>query len=591
MTAAAIASDVVAVSAQIACVIAVAALLARGIRVDAAAVRYQYWRGGLFLCVVLPWVQRRQATASAVETIATIAFPATQSVAFAGASGVSATASLMPWIAIAGWIVLAGIAIRLARVGYGIVRLRAVRRSGQLAPASADHDELQRALGTRAEIRYVRNGHPVTCGLWRPVVLLPEHLTSHPSEIQRAVLAHELLHVKRRDWMWVIGEEVLRSVLWFHPGIWWLVGRVRLAREEAVDELTVCLTGRRRTYLEALLAFADAAPFASGAAFARRRHLFRRMTLISKEAAMSSKRIAVSCVVLALGVAAGSWYALRAFPLMAQAQGVQSGPLEQNAKPITPENPIPRRTYSVSPQYPAGAAGDSAFVMLRVTIDALGRVGEVRPDGFFAGPVLEVEDAKLLARFGGSNRTSVPSSSVFVKSAADAVRQWVYEPPAEAPVSFDVAFLFAPGSETRMLAHGVLGIERGAAAPTTAEFPASQPAPPPPPPAPPAPWIRDGVAITNAVHIGGDVKAPVKINDVKAVYPPAAMAAHLEGTVVLEAIVGIDGRVDEVRVLNGVPMLDQAAMDATKEWKFTPGTVNGVPVPVIVTINLTFTLK
>src|SRR5262249_43245666 len=154
----------------------------------------------------------------------------------------------------------------------------------------------------------------------------------------------------------VIGEEVLRSVLWFHPGIWWLVGRVRLAREEVVDELTVCVTGRRRTYLEALLAFPDAAPFAPGAAFARRRQLFRRMTLISKEAVMSSKRIAVSCAVLVLGVIVGSWYSVKAFPLaqapgvvapVAQAQTGDAGLLERSAKAITPENPVPRRTYSV----------------------------------------------------------------------------------------------------------------------------------------------------------------------------------------------------------------------------------------------------
>src|SRR4029077_12839448 len=168
-------------------------------------------------------------------------------------------------------------------------RLSRVRRSGRLAPASLEHDELQRALGTRADIRYVRHGQPVTCGVWRAVVLLPEQLTSQPPDIQRAVLVHELLHVKRRDWLWVLGEEMLRAVLWFHPAIWWVVGRVRLAREEVVDELTVLVTGRRRAYLEALLAFADAAPFAAGAAFARRRHLFRRMTLISKEAVMSSR--------------------------------------------------------------------------------------------------------------------------------------------------------------------------------------------------------------------------------------------------------------------------------------------------------------
>src|SRR5262249_7977255 len=153
------------------------------------------------------------------------------------------------------WILVGGIALRLAYVGLGLVRLGRLRRSGR-ADSSGGHDDIQRALATNAEIRYVSAGQPVTWGIWRPVVLLPENLRSQPAEIQPAVVAHELLHVRRRDWTWVVGEELLRALFWFHPGVWWLVARVRLAREEAVDEFTVRVTGQRRAYLEALLAFA-----------------------------------------------------------------------------------------------------------------------------------------------------------------------------------------------------------------------------------------------------------------------------------------------------------------------------------------------
>jgi len=424
-------------------------------------------------------------------------------------------------------------------------------------------------------------------------VLLPESLTSHPPEIQRAVLSHELLHVKRRDWIWVMAEEVLRAVFWFHPGMWWLVARVRLAREEVVDELTVRAAGQRRVYLEALLAFADAAPFGPSAAFARQRHLFRRMTLISKEAVMSSRRIVVSCAVLVFGVAAGSWFALEAFPL-AQAPGVvvqpalspvqasQSGPPEHNAKVITPENPIPRRTYAVSPQYPAGSA-DSAAVALHVTINMLGRVGEVRPVALMTGGVVVVRDAQILANHIETYGAGVSPSSVFVKAAVEAVRQWVYEPPADAPVSFELAFLFAPGSETTLIAYGPPGL---VSPPREAD--ASVGAPPPPPP---APWTREGAAIDNPVRIGGDVAAPTKVKDAKAQYTPEALAAHVQGVVFLEAIVGTSGRVDYVRVLRGIQLLDQAAMDAVKEWEFTPTFRNGVAVPVMLTVQISFTLK
>jgi len=572
VTAARLATDVFVVSVQIAFVIAVAGALALVVRIDAAAVRYQYWRALLVLCLVLPWVERRRVALPGIDS-RTFAFPSIP-IVFSSSTDVSTHAPGISWVEAALWIIAAGILIRLMRVAYGLVRLRGVRRSGHLAATDLGHDELQRELGTRAEIRYVPHGQPVTCGVRRPVVLLPEHLASQPPDVQRAVLAHELLHVRRRDWIWVLGEEVLRAVLWFHPGIWWLIGRVRLAREEVVDELTVSVTGRRRAYLEALLAFADAAPFNAGAAFARRSHLFRRMTLISKEAVMSSRRITVSCVALALGVAAGSWYAVRAFPLMAQAPSFQAGtvsqpgPLEQSAKAITPENPIPRRKYSVPPRYPASAGGGTVFLTLRITVDALGRVGEARPAANIPGGP-------------GSFATAAPSEA-FVKAAIDAVRQWVYDPPAEAPIWFDVSFVFSPNSETRETPLGMpILIER------SRERSEGIVTPPPPPPA----WTRDGVTIGSPLRIGGDVKPPIKLKDVKAVYPAMAQSAKVEGIVILETVIGVDGRVDQLRVLRSIPLLDQAALDAVKEWEFEPSTLNGTPVPVIATVTVSFTLK
>ena len=81
-----------------------------------------------------------------------------------------------------------------------------------------------------------------------------------PAGVQRAVLAHELWHVRRRDWAVGAVEETIRAAFWFNPAMGWLVSRVQSSREEVVDELTVLLTNARRTYLEALLAFADEPP-------------------------------------------------------------------------------------------------------------------------------------------------------------------------------------------------------------------------------------------------------------------------------------------------------------------------------------------
>jgi beta-lactamase regulating signal transducer with metallopeptidase domain len=75
-----------------------------------------------------------------------------------------------------------------------------------------------------------------------------------PTHVQEAIACHELLHVRRRDWLSEILEAAVVTVLWFHPAIWILVGRIRLAREQVVDEATIRLTDSRERYVESLLA-------------------------------------------------------------------------------------------------------------------------------------------------------------------------------------------------------------------------------------------------------------------------------------------------------------------------------------------------
>ncbi len=183
---------------------------------------------------------------------------------------------------------------------------------------AASTDDLAERIRATAEIRYVpRIGQPVTFGLFRPIVLLPETFPTLPPTLQRAVLAHELWHIRRRDWGWVLIEEGIRAVLWFNPAVSWIVGRVQATREEVVDELTVQLTNARKAYLEALLIFADEPTLFPAAPLARRRHLFQRMLLISREAVMSSTRILSSFAAAMAVVTGAGWYGATMFPLSA----------------------------------------------------------------------------------------------------------------------------------------------------------------------------------------------------------------------------------------------------------------------------------
>jgi protein TonB len=104
--------------------------------------------------------------------------------------------------------------------------------------------------------------------------------------------------------------------------------------------------------------------------------------------------------------------------------------------------------------------------------------------------------------------------------------------------------------------------------------------PPPPPPVEQKP-----------VRVGGQVRPPTKVRDAAPAYPPIAQAARVQGVVVIETIIGVDGRVQSARVLRSIPLLDASAMAAVTQWTYTPTLLNGTPVPVIMTVTVRFELQ
>jgi protein TonB len=107
-----------------------------------------------------------------------------------------------------------------------------------------------------------------------------------------------------------------------------------------------------------------------------------------------------------------------------------------------------------------------------------------------------------------------------------------------------------------------------------------------PPPAPPRPQEPP-----KTVRPGGNVKPPEKVHDAAPVYPAIAQAARVQGIVIIQATIGVDGRVVDATVLRSVPLLDGAAIDAVRRWRYTPTTLNGQPVAVVMTVTVNFTLR
>jgi protein TonB len=119
-----------------------------------------------------------------------------------------------------------------------------------------------------------------------------------------------------------------------------------------------------------------------------------------------------------------------------------------------------------------------------------------------------------------------------------------------------------------------VGVESGIVTPT-----------PPPPPAPEQPRPQGPVRVAQLPE------PPHKIGDVRPVYPEIARAAHKEGTVILEAVLDPTGRVTQLRVIRSEPLLDQAALDAVRQWRYSPSMFYGKPVSVLMTITVRFTLQ
>jgi protein TonB len=93
------------------------------------------------------------------------------------------------------------------------------------------------------------------------------------------------------------------------------------------------------------------------------------------------------------------------------------------------------------------------------------------------------------------------------------------------------------------------------------------------------------------VRVGGNIKPPIKIKDVKPEYPALAMRQRMQGVIILEATIGTDGKVKDTKVIRSLPLLTEAAVTAVRGWEFKPTVVDGHPVQVIATFPINFSLQ
>ena len=367
--------NVIAYSVQFGVLVMAALLITHALRLRAPLPSLRFWQAILAASLLLPLVQPRVGDADVVIASAALASIASRTSIDAVSLGDRAIGQwLLP-------VVVTGIAIRLLWLGIGVMRLRGIIR-GATVDRSLDPllRELTSALQTHATVAISDAiESPATVGLRRPLILLPRRVLDMPVAVQRAAIAHELVHVRRRDWLHTMAEEIWCALLWFHPAARLIASRLSMARETFVDQTTILLTRDRRAYAEALLAFANLQPGALTThlpgitPLIGRRHLSQRISLIAEEEIMSRRRIVASLVIALAISTAATVSAAVTFPMT----GTQS-----ETKVYKPGDGVsaPSVIHEVKPVYPREVMQRKVqgSVWMAVVVLASGDVGDVR---------------------------------------------------------------------------------------------------------------------------------------------------------------------------------------------------------------------
>src|SRR5688572_14265791 len=274
-----------------------------------------YYHAILILCFALPLIQSWQEPIAIVTGLPLLS---------------TSPSTATSWEMLLAAVLLAGIAVKLSWLAIGLSQLRRYRK--RAVPLTRLPDSIRQARRlTAADARFCLSQDvtgPATLGHIDPVVLLPESFRSLDENSQRSIACHELLHVRREDWLVTIIEEIVGALLWFNPGVWWLIAQAKLAREQLVDAEVVKLT-TREPYIEALLSMAvvsrrrgalPAAPFFTEG------HLVRRMRLLLSGQRRSVLTLCVSYGSIATLLVVALYGAFLWFPLIGEPHLVLAAP-------------------------------------------------------------------------------------------------------------------------------------------------------------------------------------------------------------------------------------------------------------------------
>ena len=445
----------------------------------------------------------------------------------------------------------------------------------------------------------------LTWGLFRPRIIVPAGARSWTTGRIDVVLAHELAHIVRRDWVVQIAAEIVRAVHWFNPLVWMTSRRLRDESEQSCDDAVLRRGLTAVDYASHLLAVArhvaaHGRRWASAPAVADPSTLERRISAMlnasRNHATLTRANRAVTVLAmfaLTIPVAAVT-LTERPGPtpiVMTDLHDIALAPtVAAPAIPVTvvprPRRERPSATAVAAPQEPASVSGTvrdvSGAVLPGVQLTLTSTVSDVRAStvtdavGAFAFRNLPPSSYALVAQLPGF---STLKTELMLASGQSLQTGFVTLQVGSVTESVTVTCAAAAATAPASLS-SVLAFERRAAA--TRLFGASRES---------GLLVPSLAAQLAPVRVGGQILAPRRIKDA-APNCPAALSAGAGGVVILESTIGDDGLVKDVKTLRSVALaFDQSAIEAVRQWQFTPTRLNGVPVPVIMTVTVTFTTR
>lgn len=395
--------------------------------------------------------------------------------------------------------------------------------------------ELSQRYGLARPVQLLQSHHPallVTWGVRSPKILLPLAADSWPADRIRVVLAHELAHVIRNDWLSQISAELLRALYWFNPLVWLASRRLREESERACDDAVLEMGVDAPVYATHLLEVAKGfsgyrRAWSPAPAIASPSHLERRVRAmlnarLNRRPLTRLARVAIAIAVVGITL-----------PIAALAQASFS-------------------TFSGSVVDPMnGLLPKTTLVLTNTRTQAK---YEVRSDtaGRFEFVGLPPSDYLLEARLPGFAR---------LRGTVSVTGQDVFQ---------EVRLNVGEIEET-------ITVTDGPARPRRPEQDAR--------PKRPSPACGDALA----GGIGGRIRPPVKVRHVRPVYPSGIHDAKDEELVRLDALIATDGTVKDLRVIGEThPAFAASAFDAVRDWAFDETLLNCVPVDVLMHVSVMF---